>query len=374
MNHGSGSYLYDTNGNKYLDLIAGIAVSSVGHSHPNLVSAITNQTRKLVHTSNLYAHEPGLKLAAKLLELAQSNGKVFFSQDGATANEAALKIVRKYGYSVSPSKNVLIAFENSFHGRTMGALAVTGNPAKRDPFAPFAFEVRFVPVGDFEQLEMAFDSDVAGVIVEPIQGEGGMIVPPENWLAEIRRLANENSALMIADEVQSGIGRAGEWFLSLAAGVRPDLITLAKGLAGGMPLGAVIVEPHVAQVLQPGDHGTTFGGNPVSAAAALSVVEIIETENLMENSRSLGGWLHAELSTLGLPYLSSIRGAGLWLGLEFEKPIANRLTELAFSNGFLINAVKPNVIRIAPPLNISKEELQDFLNVLPKLMREVESE
>jgi acetylornithine/N-succinyldiaminopimelate aminotransferase len=367
----SGSYVEDFSGKKYLDLLAGIAVSSIGHSHPRMVDAITKQASQFIHTSNIYAHAPGIELASKLLELAASAGKVLFTQDGATANEAALKIARRYGAGISPSKQVIVAMNGGFHGRTFGALAVTGNAAKRDPFGPFGHEVRFVDLGDFVGLESAISGDVAAVIVESIQGEGGVIVPPEGWLSKIRELTLRHQSLMIVDEVQSGIGRTGDWFQSIAEGVRPDIITLAKGLGGGMPLGAVLVEPHVAQLLQPGDHGTTFGGNPVSCAAALAVIAEIEDENLLERVRELGSWLKSELLGMNLEHVEEVRGKGLWLAIKFDADVAGAFVQSALSSGFLLNAVRSDAIRLAPPLNVSQSELQTFLDVFPAIVKEV---
>lgn len=367
----SGSFVEDYAGKKYLDLLSGIAVSSIGHSHPRMVAAITQQASQFIHTSNIYAHAPGLELASKLLELANSTGKVLFTQDGATANEAALKIARRYGASTGSNKQVIVAMQGGFHGRTFGALAVTGNPAKRDPFGPFGHEVRFVELGDFERLSAAITADVAAVIVETIQGEGGVIVPPTNWMSEIRRLTQAHQALLIADEVQSGIGRTGDWFQSIAEGVRPDLITLAKGLAGGMPLGAVIVEPHVASLLNPGDHGTTFGGNPVSCAAALAVIAEIEEKDLLAHVSNLGDWFKQQILDLQLEQVVEVRGKGLWLAIKFNHDLAAEFVSAALSAGFLVNAVKPDAIRIAPPLNISKSEIESFINVFPTLVNEV---
>lgn len=367
----SGSYVEDYAGKKYLDLLSGIAVSSIGHSHPRMVAAITQQASQFIHTSNIYAHAPGLELASKLLELANSAGKVLFTQDGATANEAALKIARRYGASTGSNKQVIVAMQGGFHGRTFGALAVTGNPAKRDPFGPFGHEVRFVELGDFEGLSAAISEDVAAVIIETIQGEGGVIVPPTNWMSEIRRLTQAHKALLIADEVQSGIGRTGDWFQSIAEGVRPDLITLAKGLAGGMPLGAVIVEPHVASLLNPGDHGTTFGGNPVSCAAALAVIAEIEEKDLLAHVSNLGDWFKQQILDLQLEQVVEVRGKGLWLAIKFNQDLAAEFVSAALSAGFLVNAVKPDAVRIAPPLNISKSEIESFINVFPTLVNEV---
>lgn len=367
---GQGSYVTDSQGRTYLDLLAGIAVSSLGHSHPSLVAAIQDQATKLLHTSNLYAHQPALDLASKLLELADSQGRVMFAQDGATANEAALKLARRHGLAVAPdgSKQVFVATNNGFHGRTMGALAVTGNTAKREPFGPFPYEVRFVDYGDIAQLTAAMDSSVCAVILEPIQGEGGINVPPPNYLEVARTLATDHNAVMIVDEVQSGIGRTGDWFMSHAQGVRPDIITLAKGLAGGLPLGAMIVEPAFTQILKPGDHGTTFGGNPVSCRAALAVIETIEAEELLAHVALTADYLFSAINSVSHPEIAGVRGKGLWLAIGLRSDSASAVEAAALESGYLVNAVKPNAIRLAPPLNITREELATFVNDLPSIL------
>jgi acetylornithine/N-succinyldiaminopimelate aminotransferase len=358
---GDGCYVIDSQGRRYLDLLAGIAVSSLGHAHPAIVAAVSQQASKLIHTSNLYSHQPAVDLAAKLLSLAKMQGKVFFSQDGATANEAALKLARRYG--MSHNRHTFIAMTNSFHGRTMGALAVTGNPTKREPFGPFGYEVKFVPYGDEDALLAACDESVAAVIVESGQGEGGIVIPDSMYLDNVRAITRDAGALMIVDEVQSGIGRTGAWFAS--SHVAPDIITLAKGIAGGMPLGAVLVDNKFAGFLAPGDHGTTFGGNPVSCAAALAVISTIENENLLQHVQSTGEWLLETLRSLALPGVVQVRGVGLWIGIVFDTDCAADVEAAALSSGFLINAVKPKVIRLAPPLVITREELLTFIEALP---------
>lgn len=370
LTHGRGAQVWDRLGNQYTDLIAGIAVSALGHGDPRIVHAATEQVQKLAHTSNLFAHEPGLLLARRLLELSHSQGRVLFTQDGATANEAALKLARLHGRSLSPQREAIVATNGSFHGRTMGALAVTGSAAKREPFAPFGFDVRFIDFGDTTQL-VVIDESVAAVIIEPVQGEGGVVVPPAGYLAAVRAACDAAGAMLIVDEVQSGIGRTGEWFASIGQGVRPDVITLAKGLAGGFPLGAVIVEPQYIEVLKPGDHGTTFGGNPVSCAVALAVIDAIESDGLLTHVRTESEWLMAQLSALSLPNVQQIRGSGLWLGIVFSSHIASAVESAAFEAGFLVNAVKPDVLRLAPPLNVSRAELQSFVEALPRLISEV---
>jgi acetylornithine aminotransferase len=305
-----------------------------------------------------------------LLALADSQGKVFFAQDGATANEAALKLARRHGLSVAPdgSKQVFVAAHNGFHGRTMGSLAVTGNPAKRDPFGPFGYEVRFVDFGDVDALTSAMDSSVCALILEPIQGEGGLNVPPPGYLEAARNLATTFNAVFIADEVQSGIGRTGSWFASHAQGVRPDIITLAKGLGGGLPIGAMIVEPAFVDVLKPGDHGTTFGGSPISTRAALAVIDVIENDGLLAHVEMASDWLFQNILGLDHPAIQTVRGRGLWLAIVLTADNAAAVELAALEAGFLVNAVKPNAIRLAPPLNISVEELATFVAALPAIL------
>ena len=367
LSHGRGAWVWDVDGNRYLDLIAGIAVSTLGHNDPAVVAAVADQAAQLAHTSNLYGHEVGVRLAERLLQLAEFQGRVLFTQDGATANEAALKLARLAGRR-NGNREVIVAAVGGFHGRTMGALAVTGNPAKRDPFAPFGYEVRFVPFGDAVAVRNAVDQSVAAVIVEPIQGENGVVVPPEGYLSQVRSACDESGALLIVDEVQSGIGRTGAWFESISQGVKPDVLTLAKGLAGGLPLGAMIVAAEYCDVLKPGDHGTTFGGNPISVAAALAVIDAVESRSLLERSGSLGRWLQEALSNLELPAVKEVRGKGLWLAVEFVDDRATVVQTRARNAGFLVNAVKPNAIRMAPPLVIEQEQLLLFIDSFPELV------
>lgn len=370
---GSGMVVVDAEGKEYLDFLGGIAVNALGHAHPAVADAVSRQASELVHVSNLAIHPRAVELAEKLVALTGWDARVFFSQDGATANEAALKIARRYGYGLAPdgAKQRVVAMEGSFHGRTMGALAVTGNPAKRDPFAPFGHEVTFVPFGDLEALRGAMGADVSAVIVEPVQGENGVVVPPSGFLEGVRRLATASNALMIVDEVQSGIGRTGSWFSSTAAGVVPDVMTLAKGLAGGMPLGAVIVTGSAQDALRPGDHGTTFGGNPVSCAAALAVIDTIERQNLLGNAQHMGEVLRDGIAALGSPRIAEVRGAGLWIGIVLTQPIASEIELALRSAGFLVNAAKPDALRLAPPLIVEAGHVAHFLAALKTVLMEV---
>lgn len=366
---GKGSYVTDANGNKYLDLLGGIAVSVLGHANEAVTEAIAEQSKMILHTSNLYMNQPSLELAKKLIKLSGFDSKVFFCQDGATANEAALKLVRKYGNSKVPVKNVIIAMNNGFHGRTSGALAITGNAAKRDPFAPFGYEVRFVDYNDVAQLRTAFSDDVAAVFVETVQGEGGMNIATAEFLNACQTLAGEHESLFVIDEVQSAVGRTGTFFHFEQFGLQPDIVTLAKGLAGGLPIGAMVVRSEYANHFAPGDHGSTFGGNPVCAAAANAVVDTVSNPDFLSNVTEVAKWFITETSKLNLSEISEVRGAGLWIGIQLTSDSAAEITSKALKNGFIINAVKPNVIRLAPALNIAKIELQTFVDVLPELLQ-----
>lgn len=366
---GNGSYVTDANGKQYLDLLGGIAVSVLGHANETVTNAITEQAKKILHTSNLYINQPSLELAQKLIKLAGFDSRVFFCQDGATANEAALKLVRKYGNSISPSKNVIVAMNNGFHGRTSGALAITGNPAKRDPFGPFGYEVRFVDYNNIEQLKSAFSDDVAAVFVETVQGEGGMNFASLEFLKECQTLCEKHQALFVVDEVQSAVGRTGTFFHFKQFDLNPDIVTLAKGLAAGLPIGSMLVRSEYASYFAPGDHGSTFGGNPVSAAAAIAVVDTVSEPRFLSQVTENADWFKAEVLNLNLSEISEVRSAGLWIGIQLASNNANAATAKAMAKGFLINAVKPNVLRLAPPLNISKNELQTFIDALPELLK-----
>jgi acetylornithine aminotransferase len=372
IRNGEGSYVWDVEGKKYLDLLGGIAVSVIGHCHPLVVNAITEQASKMLHTSNLYAHESALDLAAKLTKLFGRDSKVFFCQDGATAIEAALKLVRKYGFSIKPdgTKQVIVAMHNGFHGRTSGALSITGNAAKRDGFGPFGYEVRFADFNDIASLESVMGVDVAAVVVEPVQGEGGMNVGTAEFLKTCQRLAKKYQALLVVDEVQSGVGRTGSFFNFTQHDLQPDIVTLAKGLAGGLPIGAVIATKVVAMSFAPGDHGSTFGGNPVSTAAANVVLDVVTDKAFSENVVDLSNWFANSITQLNLPQIKSVNYSGMWFGIELNSDNAAAITKSAAKQGFLVNAVKSNVLRLAPALNISREQLQSFLDILPKLVSE----
>lgn len=372
--HGRGCTVTDTGGREYIDFVAGIAVSSLGHAHPALVSAVTEQVARIAHTSNLYAHEPGLRLAARLQQMLPVDSRAFFCQDGATAMEAALKIVRRWAYthSAGGGRQVIVAAEGSFHGRTFGALSVTGSPGKRDPFAPFAHDVRFVPYGDARALASSLDEHVAAVVLEPVQGEAGVVVPPAGYLAAARALTAENGSLLVVDEVQSGVGRTGAWLSCIEQGVVPDIVTLAKGLAGGLPIGALLATGAAMTALVPGDHGSTFGGNPVSCAAALAVIDTIERDGLLQSVRDWGIAFESLVAAVDHRLLAGTRGVGAWQALLLHAPVAAEFEAAAREAGYLVNAVRADVIRLCPPLTVTLAHLTDFVDALPGILESVE--
>ena len=362
---GAGSRVWDADGNRYLDLIAGIAVSALGHAHPAVVSAVTGQAGKIAHTSNLFVHEPGVLLAEKLLSLLHAEARVFFCNSGTEANEAALKVVRRRQGKARP---VIVAAERSFHGRTMGALAITGKESIREPFGPFGLDVRWVPYGDQAALARAVDDQVAAVFLEPTLGESGVIPAPPGYLAAARQACDSAGALLVLDEIQSGIGRTGAWFAHQAEGVLPDVMTLAKGLGGGLPIGACIGFGDCGTALAAGDHGSTFGGNPVACAAALAVIGTIEADDLLNNVKTVGESLAAGLAAVPHPLLSGVRGSGLWLGLVLSEPKAVAVNTAARQTGFLVNAVQPDAVRLAPPLILTSGEAAEFVTALPAIL------
>jgi acetylornithine/N-succinyldiaminopimelate aminotransferase len=367
---GEGSHVWDADGNQYLDLIAGIAVSALGHAHPAVVSAVTAQVQKVAHTSNLFVHEPGVLLAEKLLSLLHADARVFFSNSGTEANEAALKIVRRQ-QGGKKGRSIMVAADHGFHGRTMGALAVTGKESIRAPFEPFGFDVRWVAYGDADALANAVDDQVAGVILEPTQGEGGVIPAPPGYLAAARRACDEAGALLVLDEIQSGIGRTGAWFAHQAEGVTPDVMTLAKGLGGGLPIGACVGFGEAGSALLAGDHGSTFGGNPVACAAALAVLETIESDDLLKNVKAVGETLANGIAAIDHPLLSGVRGSGLWLAAVLTADKAPQVNNAARQAGFLVNAVQPDAVRLAPPLILTQAEATGFVEALPAILTQV---
>lgn len=359
---GDGAVVTDADGMQYLDLLGGIAVNSLGHRHPAILEAVTAQLGQLGHVSNLYASAPVVELAEQLLGHFGHPGRAFFCNSGTEANEAAFKIARLTG------RPKIIAAEKAFHGRTMGALALTGQPDKRAPFEPMPPGVEFVPYGDIAALDAAVDEDTAAVFLEPIMGESGVVVPPEGYLAEARRITRERGALLVLDEVQTGIARTGTFFAHQAVGVVPDVMTLAKGLGGGLPIGAVLATGPAADLFQPGKHGTTFGGNPVCAAAALAVLRTIDEQNLLDHVDTVGKTLSAGIESLGHPLVSHVRGSGLLLGVVLTDAKAAAVETAARSAGFLVNAAAPDVIRLAPPLVLTEAQAESFVAALPTIL------
>lgn len=359
---GSGCTLTDAEGNRYLDFVSGIAVNALGHAHPAITSAVTEQIGKLGHVSNLYGHELGLALAERLLGLVGEPGRVLFCNSGGEANEAAFKIARLTG------KSKVIAADGGFHGRTMGALALTGQPAKQQPFEPLPSGVEHVPYGDTAALESAVDEDTAAVFLEPIQGENGVVLPPEGYLRAARDITSRTGALLVVDEVQTGIGRTGSWFAFQRAGITPDVITLAKGLGGGLPIGACLGLGEAGELLRPGQHGTTFGGNPVVCAAALAVLDTIAGEDLLAHVQQVGDDLTSGVRGLEHPLVAEVRGAGLLVGIGLRDPVAPALAAAAQRAGYLINPIKPDAVRLAPPLIVRREQVRQLVADLPGLL------
>lgn len=365
LSHGSGCHVWDVDGNRYLDLVGGIAVNALGHGHPALVSAISKQAGEAIHVSNLFTSEGQIALAERLIELAgaPAGSAVFFANSGAEAIEAAIKLSRRTG------RSGIVAAEGAFHGRTTGALALTHKLAYREPFEPLIAGVSHVPFGDEAALRAAVTSETAAVVLEPVQGEAGVLSPGTAYLRLARELTRQHGALLVLDEIQTGIGRTGTWFAFQQAGIVPDAITLAKGLGGGVPIGALVAfGPEVAGLLTAGQHGSTFGGNPLAAAAALAVLETIEDQGLLAHAADAGQHLADSVLALGHPLITEVRGAGLLRAIVLSRPVAARVAALARDAGFIVNPVAPQAIRLAPPLVISTEELDSFVNALPALL------
>ena len=359
---GEGAQVWDDAGNTYVDLVAGIAVNVLGHAHPAVVEAVSRQVATLGHTSNLVANQPSLLLAERLLALTGRDGRVFFANSGAEANEAAFKLTRRTG------RPGVVATEGGFHGRTMGALALTGQKAKRAPFEPLPAGVSFVPYGDAEVLTSAVGPGTAAVFLEPVQGEAGVVTPPAGYLAAAREATLRQGALLVLDEVQTGVGRTGAWFAHQHDGVEPDVLTMAKGLGGGLPIGACIAFGDAATLLEPGQHGSTFGGNPVCAAAALAVLDTIERDGLLERASDLGARLRRGIEGLGHPLVAGTRGLGLMLAFTLTQPCAAAVETAARDYGFLVNAVGPDVVRLVPPLVLTDAQADAFLASLPAVL------
>jgi acetylornithine aminotransferase len=358
---GKGLVVQDVEGKIYLDFLGGIATNILGHAHPSIVGAVSKQVRTLNHVSNLYSHPNAVLLAEKLVSLTKAkNAKVFFCQSGAEANEAAIKLSRKSG------RSHIVAAQGSFHGRTMGALSLTGQPSKREPFLPLLKNVKHVPFGDIDAMRRSISKKTAMVIIEPIMGEAGVIVPPTDYLQGLRQLCDKYGALLVIDAVQTGMGRTGDWFGYEYSGITPDVITLAKGLGGGLPLGAMIAIGDSADLFKPGEHGSTFGGNPITTAAALAVIKTIERQNILKKVRKQGQTLIQELALI--PGVSQVRGAGLLIGIELEGTNASEIARKLANAGVLVNAATSSTIRIAPALIVSDSQIKKFINTFREVL------
>ena len=362
---GQGAHVWDVDGREYVDLLGGIAVNALGHAHPRLTKAVTDQLETLGHISNFFASAPQIELAERLVDLLGIEGQVFFTSSGAEANEAAFKLTRRTG------RTKVIVAEGGFHGRTMGALALTSKVAYREPFEPLPGDVVFVPYGDVAALESAVDATTAAVLVEPVQGEAGVVVPPTGYLPAAQRIAHEHGALLWLDEVQTGVGRTGAWFAHqhpdlVSDRVAPDIVTLAKGLAGGIPIGACIATGGSGKLFDPGNHGTTFGGNPVAATAALAVLATIESDGLLEHVSALGARIRDGLAAD--PRVTEVRGAGLLIGLDLSEPKAADVVVAAQDAGYIVNAPTPDRMRLAPPLVLTDADADGLLDAWPSIL------
>ncbi|MEU7005510.1 acetylornithine transaminase [Streptomyces sp. NPDC046332] len=362
---GAGSTVWDESGRAYTDFTGGIAVTTLGHAHPAVVSAVTAQIGRLAHVSNLFVSEPPVALAERLLALlgGREGGRVFFANSGTEAVEAAFKIARRTG------RPHLVAAQGGFHGRTLGALALTGQPAKRAPFLPLPGDVTHVPFGDVEALRAAVTEDTAALVLEPVQGEAGVVPAPDGYLRAAREITRATGSLLVLDEVQTGIGRTGRWFAHQAAeGVDPDVITLAKGLGGGLPIGATVAFGPAAELLEPGQHGSTFGGNPVACAAGLAVLDAIKAEGLLAHVLRVGERLRHGIAAAAHPRVAEVRGAGLLLGVLLTEPVAASVQRTAQDAGFLVNAAAPGVVRLAPALTVTEHQVDQLVKALPAIL------
>jgi acetylornithine aminotransferase len=358
---GKGIVVTDADGKQYLDFLGGIATNILGHAHPAIVKAVSKQVSVLSHVSNFYVHPNAVELAEKLASMTgDKRAKVFFCQSGAEANEAALKLSRRTG------KVRIVAAQRAFHGRTMGALSLTGQPSKREPFLPLIKGVKHVPYGNIEAMRKAVSKKTAMVIIEPIMGEAGVIVPPADYLQELRALCDAKGALLVIDAVQTGMGRTGDWFGYEYSGITPDVITLAKGLGGGLPLGAMIALGKAADLFQPGDHGSTFGGNPVTTSAGLAAIKFIEAQKILKKVEKQGVFLMRELAVI--PGVAEVRGAGLLLGIELETLKAGDVALALQNEGVLVNAANPTTIRLAPALIVTDAQIKKFVAIFRKVM------
>jgi acetylornithine/N-succinyldiaminopimelate aminotransferase len=360
LTRGEGTHVWDDDGNEYVDLLGGIAVNALGHAHPALVEAVSRQLGTLGHISNFFTSGPQVELAEKLLTLLGTPGKVFFTNSGAEANEAAFKLTRRTG------RTHVVAAEGAFHGRTMGSLALTAKEAYRTPFEPLPGDVTFVPYGDAVALAAAVTDETAAVLLEPIQGEAGVIVPPDGYLAAARRITTDHGALLWIDEVQTGLGRTGRWFAHEPSRVIPDIVTVAKGLGGGIPIGACIGAGEAGHLFQPGNHGTTFGGNPVACAAALAVIRTIEDDDLLDHVTTVGQKLRDGLAAD--PRVIEVRGEGLLIGVELTAEVSARVVAAGQAAGFIVNNPTPTAIRLAPPLVLSQGDADAFVSAWPGIL------
>lgn len=361
---GQGALVFDAEGNEYIDLLAGIAVNSLGHAHPSVVEAVSAQVAKFAHVSNLFASAPAVEVASGLIERVGTDARVFFCNSGAEANEAAFKLARATG------RRRILAAQNGFHGRTMGALAMTGQPEKRAAFEPLPSGVEFYPYGDLEFLRAQVETDpgsVAAIILEPIQGETGVVPAPDGFLTGVRELCDTHGILMMLDEVQTGAGRTGDFFAFQRDGVIPDVITMAKGLAAGLPIGACIATGETASLFGPGSHGTTFGGNPVSCAAARVVLELID-ESFLADVRRKGNRFTEAL--LGVEGVTGVRGRGLMLGVVLDAPVAKASVAEGYRHGLILNAPADNVLRLTPPLIITDEQIDQSVARISGILAE----
>jgi acetylornithine aminotransferase len=361
---GKGSIVVDADGKKYIDMLGGIATNVLGHAHPSVVSAVSRQIKTLGHVSNFYAHPNVIELAQTLIRFTgNKDSRVFFAQSGAEVNEAAIKLSRKTG------RTRIVATTGSFHGRTMGSLSLTGQSSKRTPFLPLLRSVKHVPFGDIKKAKRAINSKTAMVIVEPIMGEAGVIVPPANYLKELRKICTAHGALLVIDAVQTGIGRTGQWFGYEYSGIQPDVITVAKGLGAGLPLAAMIAVGKSSQLFEPGDHGSTFGGNPVTTAASVAAIKWIEKNKILAKCKTDYKFIYSSLCAV--PGVREIRGAGLLIGIALEKENAIQIAQQLQAKGVLVNAANPNTIRIAPALTISRKEITRFIEIFKEVMSDV---
>lgn len=369
LDHGDGPYLYDTNGKKYIDYLAGIAVNVVGHNYKPLVDAISRQAAKMIHCSNLYYTEVQVEAAEKLKKLSGMD-KVFFGNSGAEANEGAIKLARKYATDIDPEKIQIISAIHSFHGRTLATLTATGQDHYHHGFGPLPEGFDYVPYNDIEALEAKMSDKTCAVMLEAIQGEGGVHVPDEDYLPKVRALCDKYNAVLIFDEVQCGMGRTGTFFGCQQFGVKPDIVTLAKGLAGGVPIGAFMATDKVASAFKPGDHGSTFGGNPLACAAACVVLDALTKDNLMENAKEVGAYLKAKFDAYKEKYpalIKEVRGRGLILGMELTRP-GREIANECLDYGAIINCTAGNVLRFVPPLNITKAHVDELIAILDKVL------